>query len=290
MPIHHILVAGGTVVGAGAYTAGGGPQVPEFQSDWGDVLGDSANALLDDGAWTAGVAYDTKSGANAEIIASTDLGFPVGMTNVIRCHQHADDRNDGWVNAFGLWAAPALNEYLYFRVYFRHESTVGWASKHAWEGRSSTYVTCNAGNGWQWHIGSGDATDINGIMLKVNNVQYCFFQPTETGEYITCAETYRLELQLQKVSGGYIPRPRLYDSSNTLLFDDMHILDGSAMLSDAGVFDISDNCVRSMQIGTNGPTESGAGYWYWGGLVVTSSDSGDDWPGEWGGWEGEDTS
>lgn len=129
-PANHAIAAGTsdsedvTVPGGGTVRASfqvqdlGPPPALVFASDWGTAAGTSSNAIGDGGKWPI---LDNSAGSVA-VVSTSGLGFPSGMTNVLRIAYDSPDATGlGIQNG---WPLPAIGEFLARRYCIRSSVTV----------------------------------------------------------------------------------------------------------------------------------------------------------------------
>ncbi|HWA15908.1 MAG TPA: hypothetical protein VG817_05725 [Gemmatimonadales bacterium] len=298
------LAAGALLLAVGCGGGGSdsliqGPPPPPgtilFSSDWSTSTGTSDNALLDGGKQNP---WSSRWGGNGSltVVSASGLGFPAGMTNVLRVTQYQQDFD--WVMANNRWSLPEIGHALAFRVYLRNtvadsegdKGTV-YSSHHPIESTGSAGST--GGGYYVWHIGSyNDGTFP--ILFSMNNPAYplngwTFGAPqySHGGRDYDPAPldkntTYRLEWKFTRTgTNRYSLSMRVYDQAGTQLYDDSSTYawtgNGETLASSGTNLNVDDRQMVDIRIGTNGGgwTFNAPQYIYWGGFAVCA----DDWCG-----------
>jgi hypothetical protein len=259
-----------------------------FVSDWSTATGATAAALQDTGKTTP---WNTLVNSNnlLNVVSASGLGFPAGMTNVLEVTHRVGGQASAHVAASSLWALPALNQSLFFRVYLRNaianaEGNLDLNSHHPMEVGTGGFST----EDWEWTYGSqNDGTfpikfACLNPLTNAHKTRWCLGAGGTTTNRLNKNATYRLEWKLTKTATNtYTLDIRIYDSSGTLVWHSGNIFGAQtgdpALSASGGGIVMTDAVLGTMQLGTNG------GSWnlgvvqhsYWGGLMVRS----DNWCG-----------
>jgi hypothetical protein len=219
------------------------------------------------------------------------------MENVLRVEYHGSNGGHVAINeqsgtAFTSehWDEPGLGEGIYFRMYIRNEitdnATAGGGPNHPVQ---AAWGMCAFE--WAWKFDNG----IDGTY----SLQFQTYQSDGLQWYLNDRlqkhHTYRFEWGFfnRSASGTYKLDLRIYDENETLIygaadFDDQGSGGGGTLATLNPDITITDDCVRRMFVGNNGPggdwENIGPGeYVYYGGVAVSR----EDWPGS---YQPEDTS
>ena len=258
-----------------ANTIGNGDQPPlVFASDWSTAAGNGANAVFDGGKWDNSV----DGGGPADrmtVVSASGLGFPAGMSNVLRILYRNND-NEYWnVNVEDGWTLPPIGGSLYFRLYFRHDVA------GATGGQLHTVQTGPPGNCPFTAELQFEKVSTTGIDFYISN--YGGSSSSSNGHDWTVRlaknTTYRIEEQYVRTgTNAWKPHARLYDANNTLLFDDDDFDDtytGVTMAQFTGNITSGTDCFRNKMIGNpgdgggRGSSDAAHQHIYYGGFAVS---------------------
>lgn len=275
----------GTAVAFAVEEGAGAPPVgaPLLDADWSTATGTTDNALMDGGEFN-GTANTPAT--ELEVIAATGLGFPVGMTNVLRVTHHVSPAS-GWVESDEQWAARGDDESLFYRFYLRNgvpdsEGAVSSSSHHPFETAGGGVGT----QGWSFNFGwADDGTFPFKLILVGVSGGAQRWRVRSGGAYVNLSKdtTYRFEFQFTRTAANtYTIHARIYNAADELLYSDSDWATEDVPftpMTTAGV-DIaipdSDAGLRRWRIGINGgPAVSEDRYHYVGGVMVRA----DDWAG-----------
>jgi hypothetical protein len=253
-----------------------------FQSDWSTGLGNTTSALRDTNQakpWTQAL-IPTGAANVSEVVSAAGLGFPAGMTNVLRIRHLANTVRSGGVQAQAIWPAPGVGQSLFFRVYLRNEiadsagDLTGALNGH----HPIEPISGNCAFAYNWTFSSkNDGTfpiSFNTLEDAFPRTRWRLGKPTQN---LLKNHTYRLEWRITRVSNGHTVSVRIYDQSGTLVFDDNNIWDsqGTATLAAQPVLVITNSCLDKLFVGTNGPSSFNGMFTsdqfnYFGGVMVRS--------------------
>jgi hypothetical protein len=267
---------------------------PIFHSDWSTGTGTTDAVIRDNSKATPWSARWGGRGS-LNVVPATGLGFPSGMTNVLRVQHYQQDFD--WVMANNIWSVPAIGSAIYFRVYLRN--TVGnevdagssYASTHPVESEGGANGI--SGGYYAMHYGSyADGTFP--FLVAMNNATYPYNgwtpgAPTSNHggrnydpSTLVKNTTYRLEWKYTRTAANrYDFDMRIYGSDDkTLLFDRTNIFawGGSrqTIATNGTGLSIDDSHIADLRIGINGGFATPSPQFvYWGGFAVCS----DDWCG-----------
>lgn len=280
-----LAVVAGKALAVGLATEGdearSGPGIAlDGASDWGAALGTSALAVLDDGWWTdlvgdfpvgstGGVPY-------AEVEDSSGLGFPPALDQVLRTilfnqPHSAPVRKENYGAGEPTITAPAVGEYFFQRVYFRIDAEPG-------DNIGNLHWLHYGGGGGYMAWWSANPIEVSPGVFEISpdGEYYLAFQfhPNGAGEgpgiwyggILEVLETYRLEVRmLRETTTTYSVELRIYDSADTLLYDNSTLTDnstGNSLAVDGTELETTteeeaDDVARYFQIGTNDSVEPG---------------------------------
>jgi hypothetical protein len=258
----------GTVVGDG-----GSPVAALFVSDWASGTGGS-DAVVRDSARTAPwTEYNNfQNHGLLMVVSSGGFGFPSGMSNVLRVDY--DHESAGDVTVRDVWGTPAIGSDLYFRLYTRVDLTTagGVGANHPVESQSGT---CAFDWAYKWGIdGAGGVAQF--LWQFANTPGHARYVLDRT---LAEGQAYRIEWHFRRAAGGYHFDTKIFDATSALVFDDKNFQNSDSVpgsLADNDpLVQISDECMRSLMVGNNGPVGWTAGpneYAYYGGVRVCASD------------------
>jgi hypothetical protein len=256
-----------------------------FQSDWSTATGSSDAAIRDTNQatpWTLGAT----GGGTLNVVSATGLGFPAGMTNVLRVARGPTSGGSSWAQ---LQNIPAINvgESLYYRVYLRNDLYENGVVvlNNAHHPIETAYLGGYA-DGFVWKLGTnGDGTYPLAWNMAPNQNSYPFdgYAPGRNSNGSMIGETYRLEWGLTKTAvNQYRINAHIYNSSGALVWDNTTILaqgiNSSAncnfcsMASVTSPRTINDSEITKFRVGTNGGGPwtgfSTNHYFYFGGVAI----------------------
>jgi hypothetical protein len=233
-----------------------------WSSDWRTSTGTSGTALRDGGKWTGELCDHPV----AQVVPASGLGFPAGMTHVLRSEYSNDLCR--MVRATNQWTAPAVGQSIYFRIYYRNAAPDGANIGQAHPVQATSIA-------WEWKI----RMPSNGI----TTLQWIFpnlaYPDTHYDAPVNTHQTYRLEWRIQRVSSSTCKvQVRVYDSGNVLIHDNNTFRSESyggttypLATRNPDMPCSGDSDFRTLEVGNNGPiTTVGPGvYVYWGGAAVS---------------------
>jgi hypothetical protein len=243
-------------------TAGPPPGTPLFSSDW-------SAGLLDGAKWTRWGGQGVLAA-----VAPTGLGFPTGMTNVLRVGMGTGSFD--WVEADGKWTLPAIGESRAFRLYLRNDVGAvsgGWSATHPVESKGTDGSI--SGNFYAWHIGSN--TDGTFPIAFGTEASYPrnYISTSNTGADVGTLQkgvTYRLEWRWTRTATStYSLDLRITDPSGTVIENNstMRAWGGSTLASNNTGFPVDAAFMTGIRVGINGGfSASGTQNVYWGGFAV----------------------
>lgn len=286
--------AGGRRLRPGLTVAGPASSLA-FASDWGTATGQTDSALRDGSKWENLTVFDRQI---LEVVSASGLGFPSGMTNALRVEfdgeqaAHVSLAENGSSNANTPWGVPGTGEGLYFRVYFRNSIPDGDGAQDVGSAHQLQPAWGGCATHWAWKFGS-NANGTWGMIFNTDGAGGGTWYGLST---LSKNHTYRLEWGLyNKTAGGaYTLELRIYNESGTQVIDGTDFEDqgsygggGGTMASQAPIqVSVSDDCIRRLFVGNNGPLGWDAGpgsYQYFGGMAVSETD----WIGAYSAGEGE---
>lgn len=245
-----------------------------FASDFGFNTGSTDTIVRDNNEWDV---YNNYSSANLlSIVASTGLDFP--SDNVLRVDFNNESSGD--IRIWDKWALPAgTGNGLYHRVYFRNAIADG-AGSH---GTGAVHqIEPWSGGGVPWAFKFGTQND------GTTPVIYSFPGLSNwNGPTLSKNTTYRIEWAfIRKGNGFFTPLVRIYNSSDTLLYDTDDFVDDAlntltAADPDVDLSQADDGTPptsifgRELFIGNNGPVNWTVGpgnYNYFGCVAVSTTD------------------
>ncbi|MFN8652031.1 MAG: hypothetical protein U0133_09040 [Gemmatimonadales bacterium] len=256
---------GGTLADTSAVTIAAAPPpgTPIFASDW-------AGGILDGGKWTRW----GNNGALAAVAAS-GMGFPTGMTNVLRVTMGTGTFD--WVEANNQWGMPAIGESRAFRLYVRNEVGAvsgGWAATHPVESKGTDGSI--AGSFYAWHIGSNTNNTFpiafgTEAAWPRNYISTSGTTGSDVGS-LTKNTVYRLEWKWTRTATStYTLDMRIVDASGNIIESNSTIRawGGNTLASDNTGFPLDAASITGMRVGINGGfSATGTQYVYWGGFAV----------------------
>lgn len=179
-----------------------------FSSDWGNATGSGSSAYLDGSVWAGGVVTGTTPG-EVRVTATDSRDFPT--TNYLRTGAVA-----GQIFSGAGWDAPAVNDSIGLRYYYRRIGTVG--DRH-------TVIFHNTGSG-SWgpsalgvYVG---ATPTRWMISAASGRDARYFGPRSGSSMVTLPAdvTYRIELLYVRTgTNAYTLRGRIYEVDGDLLYD-----------------------------------------------------------------------
>lgn len=250
---------------------------PEFQSDWSFATGTSASALSDNGKWD-------ERAVGFEVVASSGLGFPAGMANVI------DVDWDGVFNfaRTDTISVPAIGDTRHYRWYMRVDipDDVADLETHPIQDGLSAPTT-----NWMFkvfHNSAGDGFWRPSLWTQGN--AYPFIRWTANSTALTKGEVYRVELMIDRTSATeYKTAIRIYDDANVLVADEFDFFredSGSLTLGSIDptltFYDVNE--LAGLNCGSNDADPEAGRYGYQGGFAVVDNQG---WIGAYGSVSGE---
>lgn len=236
-----------------------------FGSDFGGGVGATRAAVTDNGRWNGNYSNNDAEG---EVISAAGLNFPslycLRITAIDTCFVRACKT--------GL-PVPGIGESLYFRWYFRaaHPNGLSDSSNHPIEG---THSGGSSARNWAWRVWHTDADAWHmDIGMEADGTGWA-----TPGGGLRKDVTYRFEMQITRTGQNTCEiHARVYDWSDTLIYDDSDFVYGSASLADAPSHTLpSPDDLTDYQVGNNG---LGAGGWsnptlmyYQGAFAVSTAD------------------
>lgn len=238
-----------------------------FSSDW------RSGDLLDGGKWRRWGGQGILN-----IVSSSGLGFPSGMTNVMRVAMGTGSFD--WVEANGKWSLPAVGQSRAFRMYLRNNVaniSGGWSSTHPVESKGTDGSI--AGNFWAWHLGSNtNGTFPIALAVSAPYPRNYWTMANGTGSTLGTLNkqtTYRIEWKFTRTGGNqYSLDMRVYGADDRTLVADRNSIEawgGSSLASNPNGITVDDAFMTGIRIGLNGGfSASGTNYVYYGGFAVCS--------------------
>jgi hypothetical protein len=250
---------------------GGGTGSALFSSDW------RSGDLLDGGKWKRWGGQGILN-----IVSASGLGFPSGMTNVMRVAMGTGSFD--WVEANGKWSLPAVGQSRSFRMYLRNnvgDINGGWSSTHPVESKGTDGSI--GGNFYAWHIGSNtNGTFPIALATSAPYPRNYWTMANGTGSTLGTLNkqtTYRIEWKFTRTGGSqYSLDMRVYGADDRTMVGDRNTIEawgGSSLASNPNGITVDDAFMTGIRIGLNGGfSASGSQYVYYGGFAVC-----DDWCG-----------
>ena len=244
------ITATNTVSGSAnvTVTAPSGGAVPlVFASDFSTGLGNSQAAITDASKpihWN-----DWHPDADQlYVVSAAGLGFPAGVNNVLRTRYMGYNSAD--VKTLSQWPEPVTGGSMYFRIYYRLDIPNSYGNLPS--GGHHPIEPMPGACPFQWEYRIGTYTD--GTMdWKVS---------LPTGDYVQRLnkfQTYRFEwaFKSRTSAGAYKFEIRVYDASGTQVASNstFHRMNSTITLGqDNPDVPMGSDCIRSLTIGSNGPT------------------------------------
>jgi hypothetical protein len=236
-----------------------------FESDWRTATGTGTTALRDGTKWSEWVNYGGPQ--LLSVVPATGMGFPAGMTNVLRVLQMGEQDAEHMQLTNGV-PAPSAGSHLYYRIYTRvDEAAQGGGSDHPVEPVPGscpflwTFKRSIGANGWtpEWQFSNTPSEEWWNLRVQlqkntVYRIEWHFF--------FTTASTFKFDT-------------RIYDAAGTLLYTDVDFLSGNFLnqtlqARDPDFRNTQNDCFRHLFVGNNGQANWNATntYTYWGGVKV----------------------
>lgn len=249
-----------------------------FSSDWSTALGSGDAALRDTSQsipWSA-----SRNTASMEVVASTGLGFPAGMSNVLRAICVGEGSFDVSLDA-GVLKAPASGDHRYYRHYVRLQNgTLRYGSDHS--------VQLSVGSGaffafWTGPRDDGIQIDWNNSVGSASGISLDYLGTPQYGKKLAYDVAYRVELHVWFPTGSSVQllEIRIYQVatnglSETLLYDsaDFDAYEGASGFQDFLVLQPTSTGVdltmwQRWMVGYNGPQgATGASDRWYGGIQL----------------------
>ena len=238
-----------------------------FSSDW--RTGD----LLDGGKWARWGGASILS-----VVPASGLGFPAGMSNVLRVAMGTGSFD--WVQANAKWSLPAVGQSRAFRLYLRNNVgnvSGGWSSTHPVESKGTSGSI--SGNYYAWHWGSNaDGTFPIAFADAASYPRNYWTTSNATGSTVGTLQkqtTYRLEWKWTRTSTtAYTLDMRIIGADDRTVVADRNSIKawgGSTLASNPGGIPVADEFMTGIRLGLNGGfSASGAQYVYYGAFAVCS--------------------
>lgn len=268
-----LVVRGANNSNAHNYTytdQGGPPSDLVFASAWDAATGTSDNAVTDGSVWNG----PTGSSLLLEVIASTGLDFPSGMTNVLRIEQPENTGHNAINLGPGAWDLPANGSSIWKRIYWRNNATsVGKSGLlHPLQSCASGGSLC--GDLWWKHDYPGGS--VWKLLIQPQDTTWPNNQFTP-GSVFAFNTTYRIEWEFARISTTtWNLHCRIYDSSDVLLYEDADFGNAqSGSLADTPTIttdtpESQQECFLAFQGGEGVP--GGGEFMYFGGWAVSLAD------------------
>lgn len=265
--------------GDGPNGPGGQPADLAFASDWSTARGTAANAVSDGGKWALNIDNGaTVAPDRMEIIAASGLGFPGGMSNILKVrHPEALTSSYYWnVSVINGWPLPPSGESLYKRMYFRHDiGGTGGGDMHSVS--TGPPGACPYSWGFQFaRAGTSQFEFSISTTVAGNEHRWTFNQ------LLNRETTYRIECAfLRQDVNLWRMHARLYGPNEALLGDDAAFnctWHGTHTLqSYTGSITSVTDCHRNLMIGQQnqpgrGSTDPAHENMYYGGVAISLSD------------------
>ncbi len=266
-------------------------------SDWRHATGTSEDALLDGASGSR--KWDEDGGndpALIEVISAAGLGFPAGMTNVLRIENAVGSGEDHMLHktlTHTDWTVPANGESVWHRLYIHNAVSDGFSLgfSHQWQSfndgtRSDWGVNMVnfAGNAGKWELYYQDVCQDGEL--------YGLWDEGGSDRQLDKDVTYRFEWQLTKDSNSasgcsadnMTLNVRLYNLAGTLLYGNSefknNIRTSETIAGNNPFMDLhADAQLLGIMLGQSGASLAGGGgeYIYVGGYAVSRTD----WCGAW---------
>jgi hypothetical protein len=263
---------------------------PLFYSDWSTATGATDAALRDTGKVVPWPHLGNESGI-LSVVASTGLGFPAGMTNVMRVQL-----GPGTVGGAAVSIVPAdaiiPTGTTYYRFYLLNAVSDAEGDKSS-AINSVHYIESNTGSPqpWTWCLASKNdgtfplqfqsiATGAGSFLLGGKS----YGSPIWTDFFLTKNSPYRIEWALTRTAADtHTLDIRIYNAAGALVYDKDNIYKAQAetTLATAGVdLPLTDATLGGFYLGSNGGQPpwtpmTNVQYIYYGGVMVRT----DDWCG-----------
>lgn len=260
----------------------GPPPAVVFHTDWTTALGSSDAAVRDTGKtipWDLVIGSSNPQPGRLIVVPATGLDFP--SENCLQVDgvdiDSIQTRQVSVLPASDRWPIPAVGESVWFRVYKR----VVYPASQPALGNNNHALEERSGNSSNWSF-SFDIND-NGWRPKFQSQvvnRYALSNGSSANPvYLARNVTYRLEWQIQRIAPATCNfHIRIYDSANTLLYDDSDFYIGTTQhLGQAPALTLTDpDALDAWQLGTNGPGANPDGdivpMWYFGAAAVSRAD------------------
>lgn len=256
-----------------------------YTSAWVNGTGVGGAQILDAGKWTGRV--NGPGPATLTVLASTGLGFPATMTNVLRWRHDDNSANVDYIYTDGsqIPRAPGVGQFLFGRCFIRvvdnGAQTAGWAPQtflthgHSTVYHSWTMDACNDTAG-KWPLAfraiqNPPAAPYNATWLSGS---------TSPGA-ANLATTYALQWSFQRTSNG-IAKLRIQWSNadgTGLVTESSFNQGGSAWSTGNPDLTVAEGAFREMRVGASGPYPEGDCLVYLGGVVLTIENVSTNWIG-----------
>lgn len=206
-------------VGAGAPPpppGGGGDGVRDFFSDW-------RTAALGTGGRTDNGKWNVPGGSGLSVIESTGLDFP--SARVLRVAPEEGTAGFAFLRRTGL-PIPGEGGSRYYRGYIRVSSQTNVAvadpeTHPHQDGNAASQINWGL---WVYHNVGGPGKWTLQVRPNATVVPFPFYR-FELSTPLDKDVTYRWELRVERVGGGYRLDIRIYSTGNILLFDSSNFLD-----------------------------------------------------------------
>lgn len=242
---------------------------PIFADAWSGPLGISVNARTDNGKWT----YDGDTGNTLLSVVDAVAEGVSSSCPTPQCLKVAHARSgtsvlSGSVGlASGAWTSPQVGDKRFLRWYERFDIPDSEGDCTTQPGGTNSHHPHENGNGGtdeSWEVLW--APKANGtVNWRFNSVvassKWDLTSGVGTLAFLTKSVWYRFEVMFQRTGvNAYTLDLRIYDASNTLVFDKNNIRDANGLTTtlasqqsgSPGWFTMTDANIDKFQFGTNG--------------------------------------
>lgn len=264
--------------------AGSGGGVRAWYMDWQTRTANSqADADVQDGG-KSNVQYGGQWAASPPgrwltVLSASGLGFPAGMTNVLRVELGASTVSQ-MLGIEGLWNTIADGGSIYFRYYQRVDFANGFDTGSMHHIQHDGHGTI----GSEWKILTGVSGHVSFRLHAPPSDSNGAYDIKNTGAAVmNRTSVYRIEWHWTRSGSNLAVEVRIYDSTDTLIATGADFLSanfGTPLTANNSLTPYTAATVQKLEVGNNGPNLSGrdhSEYMYLAGFAVSFGD----WLGSW---------